>query len=108
MVMCTLNHKILECAYIRKIWEQTQRAIAKISDTASPSLDCITNVMGASRDDTVATLTIKAEIIQTILRFKPDQNYLTLPKLIVQTSIKRLICREKKEVFKEAFIKALG
>ena len=78
-----------------------------MSNVSNLNLDNLAKALGASKDDNIATLTLKAEVIQSIIRLRPDQNYLTHPKLFVENIVKRLGMKERKKDFKEIFIKAL-
>lgn len=76
-----------------------------MSNVSNLNLDNLAKALGASKDDNIATLTLKAEV--SIIRLRPDQNYLTHPKLFVENIVKRLGMKERKKDFKEIFIKAL-
>ena len=75
-----------------------------MSNVSNLNLDNLAKALGARKDDNIATLTLKAEVIQSIIRLRPDQNY---PKLFVENIVKRLGIKERKKDIKEIFIKAL-
>ena len=103
----TLKHKIVDCEYASRIWAQTDRVVSCMIDAKFQNQDSLVKALGMSKEDTIATLTLKAEVMQTILRLKPDQNYLLHPKLLVHNILKRLSIKERKQELRQVFINSL-
>ena len=87
----TLNHKFIDCAYVRKIWDEANRLTNKIR-TIDPIRDALA-IAPTSLED----LTIHAEIFLRILSLRDDQSYLLLPKVFVKMALKDLLLKEGKE-----------
>ena len=83
----TLEHKLIECAYARRIWNQVNLRLSK-----TPSNNAIKDILATSEDLTV--LTVQTEIIQRILFLKETQTYLKHPKCLVDLAIKDLARKE--------------
>ena len=84
----TLEHKLVECTYTRKIWTSVRSYTGK-----NPSDNPINDTFAVNSSD-LTELTIHAEIIQRILYLKEDQNYLLHPKTFVKLAIKELTIKE--------------
>ena len=92
----TLTHKFIECGYVQKIWDVVNRAERQIC-TSDPTIEDRTkSALGAYLNSNNTILTLNAEILDRILRFKPE-NYLLHPKFIVRSALKSLLQREQKE-----------
>ena len=94
----TLRHKIFECVYTKKIWEQVRKIDRRlISD--QPTIDTVTDryVLGPFTNSNKAFLTLTAEILVKILGFRDEDNYLLHPKHLVRNSIRALSIKEKDE-----------
>lgn len=90
----TLNHKFIECEYIRRIWGEVNRLtnrrqlVDQIKDTMV--------VTSRHQED----LTLHAEIMLRITYLKDEQNYLIRPKTFVQLALRDLVIKERNEVVK--------
>ena len=104
----TLKHKIMDCAYVTRIWDQVDIISERLGSQVDPNTDRLTKVLGAGNGDNLTTLTLRAEIMKMILYLKPDQNYLVHPKQLVINCVKSLIIKEGKTEIKESFIEALN
>ena len=87
-----LQHKYFDCPYSREIWRRT----LLITDTIRSSVpnEPLINRVMALPEPNRTTLTLHAEVLLEIRRLK-DENYLTLPKIIIRKAVERLIRREK-------------
>ena len=92
----TLMHKIYDCEYSKRIWQHVSRITHE-----DLLIDPIATIMGVKLDQTLATLTLKAEIIGRILVLK-EQNYLLHPKHFVKLALENLIKREQGKEIKDA------
>ena len=94
-----LAHKIQECIYTKKIWQECTTILKErlMMHQEVP----LKNILGASSQDSMMSLTIKAEILQRILQLKDEPTYLIRPKIFVTKSIELLIKRENSNELKE-------
>ena len=102
----TLQHKILECAYVNRIWNITETLQNHPNQNPGPALDRKSNVLGTLGNSTIASMTLNAEILLRILYLKDSQNYLVHPKVFVKQCLKSVIVKEKKLVIRDS-VKAL-
>ena len=90
----TLDHKFVSCKYIKRIWQETERLLR---EGANPNP--IKLAMGASLQQSLTNLTLKAEILTKILAMKDDQSYLIHPKHFVKMAVKSVAIKEtRKEI----------
>ena len=89
-------HKIYDCEYSKRIWQHVSRTTHE-----DLLIDPIATIMGVKLDQTLATLTLKAEILGRILVLK-EQNYLLHPKHFVKLALENLIKREQGKEIKDA------
>ena len=62
----------------------------------------MTMIMGTKLDQTLTSLTVKAEILSWILRLKDSQTYLVHPKHLVRMALRGLARKEtKKEILSD-------
>ena len=104
----TLKHKIMDCAYVTRIWDQVDIISERLGNQVDPNTDRRAKVQGAGNGDNLTTLTLRAEIMKIILYLKPDQNYLVHPRQLVINCVKSLIIKEGKREIIESFIEALN
>ena len=96
----TLQHKFIECSYVRKIWDIV------INYTEHLTIDNLRLeplskiILGSHLNSNSSLLTINAEIIQRILSLRDDANYLLHPKIIVKQTLLHLLRREKRTQIK--------
>ena len=90
----TLKHKLIECEYTKRIWEQVNELL-NVTPTADPIKDIL-----AIRSTGLTQLTIHSEIILRIVYLKDDLTYLIHPKTFVKTTIKDLIIKEGNRTIK--------
>ena len=97
-----LNHKIVSCIYVRKIWKETLSLTNKLKAEPNGSeADLIENkILGASRDTHPLILTIHSEIINRILSLKDDASYLIMPQHLVKQVLTKIRKLEAKASFK--------
>ena len=80
---------------------------AKLGCQVDRNIDLVARVLGAGPGNNLATLTLRAEVLQVILRLKPEQNFLIHPKKLVTDTARRLIIKEQNLKIKNSFIEAL-
>ena len=61
-------------------------------------------IIAANRKSNIATMTLSAEIMQSILYLKAEQTFLVHPKHVVKQAIKRLSKNEGNPDLKREFI----
>ena len=103
----TLKHKFIECVYIKRIWESAKPKIEKLS-CPIPGTDYIKTALAAVAGSTLASMTLTAELLQTILYLKPDPTYLVHPKALVNMAIKNLAIKEGNKTIKGDFIELIN
>ena len=104
----TLRHKIFECVYTKKIWEEFFKYDDKLTGTNLINEPIENKVFGALRQANIQYMTLAAEIIQRILYLKDDQNFLIRPINLVQQSIKTCARKERDMNLKEEFYSLLN
>ena len=98
----TLEHKIFSCTYTSKIWNVLYSMIEQ-----DLMQDPIKSILGARVEETMACLTIKAEILNRLLQLRDDQNYLIHPKNFVINAIRSLSKKEITPELKEKMLDLL-
>ena len=104
----TLNHKFIECDYVRRIWRYATSLTANLISANQNQLpvDSRSLVLGSFVESTPTILTLHAEILQRILYLREEQNYLVHPKTLVTHCLK-LIARSEKRATVRDEIKSL-
>ena len=102
-----LEHKVYGCRYTSKIWDHAIPFIKKLNILNDPREDRLKLITATAKNSSQASLTLVAELVQTILHLKQEQNYLLHPKYIVRRAIKNLTVKEGKIETKETFINLL-
>ena len=92
------NHRLMDCEYVKRIWDETLKISAKLNQGGRPGLDRLSQILGGGIENTVATMTLHAEILSRILQLKDDSRYLIRPKIMVEMALRFLIKREKGKV----------
>ena len=96
----TLQHKFLECDYIKRIWAEANKHTRAIVTSNPANVNSAEAALGAFKDANTALLTINAEILLRISWLKPN-NYLVHPKFIVKSAIATIIKNEKQGEVKD-------
>ena len=95
----TLEHKYVNCEYIRMIWERVDGITRDLSESHL-NLNINEKVLCCKNPNNLL-LTIHAELILRIRSLKADQTYLIHPKVFVRKAIEHLLKRELKEQVRE-------
>ena len=101
-----LNHKFIECAYVRKIWEAAKPWLAKLGTDITANEHRIATA--ATQDSTIESLTLTAEVLKIICYLKPDQSYLVHPKQVIHRALINLKMKEGNIKIKNRFITLLN
>ena len=99
----TLEHKMVDCDYISRIWACANTFIERLTNLNQ--VDKYKAVVGGQIESTLTTLTINAEILQRIMYLREGQNYLMRPKIFVLNCLRALAVKERYSIANE--IKAL-
>ena len=99
-----LRHKLIDCHYVKKIWEKAKPYLEKLSSRIPMNEDTTKIAIAATISSTIGSMTLTAELLQTILQLDPEQTYLVHPKHLVQQAIKRIKIRESNIKIKRGFI----
>ena len=91
-----LDHKILSCEYIKRIWQSTADQLKE-----PPAQDNIKSTFGALLSQSLTHLTIKCEILNRVLSLKDEQSYLVHPRTLVRLAIESVHKKEVKKEIKE-------
>ena len=94
--METLQHKLYECNYAKRIWDLVLDLTSALRTSNSNNEEKCDLVIGAVNGTTPELLTVHAEIISRLLYIKEDQNYLLRPKIFVKLALEFLARREIK------------
>ena len=93
-----LEHKFIECEYVRRIWRCANTFRDKLINGSYGSMEPKKALVGAHKDINLAAMTLTAEVALRISYLKDDQNYLLHPKSVVTNCIKTLIRNERGEL----------
>ena len=104
----TLNHKFIGCPYVIRIWTSAKPFLEKLGAPLQTNLELTKIAMSSSIGSTVESMTLNAEILQTILYLKPEQNYLVHPRNLILNAIKSLATKEGNQKIKKHFIELLN
>ena len=96
----TLTHKVYECPYADRIWKETFRKTNQLRINPNENLDTVQRILGATENSSNLLITIHAEILSRILAVKSSSNYMVLPRLMVNSSLKFLRQRERNQAMK--------
>ena len=95
----TLQHKFIECPYVKEIWRHLFGLTNSLFSGNQLSLDPIKASLGTHIGASLTIATINAEILQRILSLR-DQNYLLHPKRLIEHALKLIHRREKATTIK--------
>ena len=93
----TFHHKLYECVYARKIWEETFKITDKLLNTQAANIELQLKANGMAPYLDSAALAIHAEIFSRIIALRIDGTYLIRPKLVALGVLNHLIRRERHE-----------
>ena len=92
----TLQHKFIECAYVRKIWDLALTCVRGLTTSDPRSEPPSKAICGGYLTCSTTIITLNAEIMQRILRLRDNEQYLLHPKHLIRNSLVYLIKKEKK------------
>ena len=92
-----LKHKLIECPYIKRIWQQV-RSVTRVTNNIINDVE--NQILGAYKTCGLTTLTLHAEILLRILSLREDASYLVHPRAFVKNTILYLRTKEKKNEIK--------
>ena len=96
----TLEHKFIQCNYIKRIWDIVLSSCRKIT-TGNPSTEPRNKaICGGYLTSNTTIITINAEIMLRILSLKDDESFLIHPKHFVKHAISYLMRKERKQNIK--------
>ena len=87
-----------------RIWQAAIPLINKLQDAVDPNPNLLKATIASLTESTVASMTLTAEILQTILYLKPEQTFLLHPKYIAERAVKNLAIKEGGNKIKRQFI----
>ena len=96
-----LRHKFLDCDYVKRIWEASNRYRTKLLGDQYDNLEVGAALFGHNINSNLAILTLNAEVLLRISYLKDDQTFLVHPKVMIRSCIKALIRNEKNGGLKE-------
>ena len=102
-----LQHRILNCTYADRIWSNALPTIRKLNTLNDPNESRLKLITGTSTYTSLASMTLIAEVMQTILYLKHDQNFLLHPKYLVNRAIKNISIKEGNPKIRSCFIEIL-
>ena len=102
-----LQHRILNCTYADRIWSNALPTIRKLNTLNDPNESRLKLITGTSTYTSLASMTLIAEVMQTILYLKHDQNFLLHPKYLVNRAIKNISIKEGNSKIRSCFIEIL-
>ena len=97
----TLEHKFINCDYIKRIWAATITFTNRLTTVNQATINGPKLITGSFVESTPTILTINAEILQRIAYLRPNQTYLVHPKTFVAQSLKSIVRNEKKLAIKD-------
>lgn len=103
-----LEHKLISCSYTERIWSTALPTIRQLNTVSNPHESRIKLITGTSIGTSAASMTLIAELMQTILHLRQEQNYLLHPKFLVKRAIKNLSIKEGNVKMRRCFINVLS
>ena len=103
-----LRHKVLECPYSSRLWDSVLPTIRRLNTLNDPNESRLKLITGTSLHTSLASMTLIAEIIQTILHLRHEQSYLLHPKYLAKRAIKNLSIKEGNLKIRRCFIESHG
>ena len=97
----TLQHKFIECEYVRRIWHKANTFKDSLVSVRHNQLDPLKATIGCYQESSTTSMTLDAEILLRISYLKDAQSYLIHPNILVEQCIKALIRKEKNVRVKE-------
>ena len=97
----TFEHKLFECSYVTRIWEQVFRITENQNGGVLAQHEIMDHAMCNNLDVDLSTQTIHAEILNRILSLRDDATYMLRPKSLVLIAINYLKKRERKKEIKD-------
>ena len=95
-----LQHKFIECQYVKKIWDKVADLTAGLTTDNLRIENRSKVILGSHLNSNITMLTINAEIIQRLLSLKADLDYVLHPKIIVKQVIAALHMKERNKTIK--------
>ena len=96
----TLQHKFLNCRYVKEIWRHLHRLTGTLEPGNQNIIDPIKACLAASVNLNSTIATINAEVLQRIMSLHREQDYLVHPKRIIEQALKLLYKRERTDSIK--------
>ena len=99
----TLAHKIYECEYSKRIWDEVIKLSSRLENNIANEEDRIKQIFATVKGTNSLIISIHAEALITIIRLKHDAEWLVHPKILATNIIKRLSkleksCQEKEKL----------
>ena len=104
----TLAHKIYECPYVKRVWQETFRITDRLKADPTEDADITQKILGATLNSSQLLLTIHAEIIMRLLAISGNASYMLLPKTLVSNVLKFLKNKETSPLIKDQLKTLLG
>ena len=97
----TLAHKIYECEYSKKIWNEVIKLTTKLENNVATEVDRLKQIFAAVQGTDPTIISIHAETLLTIVRLKQDAEFLVHPRILAENIVKKLIKLENSLNVKE-------
>ena len=97
----TLNHKFINCDYVRRIWSSASRFQLGLLGSTPNTQNEIALALGCFNNSTQAYLTLAVEILQRISYLKDNQQYLIHPTQLVKQCIRSIQIKERDKNLKD-------
>ena len=97
----TLEHKIIECDYTKRIWKETFQKTNALCPAIEQENDPVKKALAIVPGACSLTISLHSAIISRILQLRNDQNYLQHPKYLVKNEIIKMQKLEKEVVTKQ-------
>jgi len=91
----TLQHKVMECDYVKRIWSSVTYLSNKLRLVDNPTEDPEKTIMGAGSGSNQLIIAIHAEILNRIVNLRDDETYLMRPQIMAKLSIETIIKNER-------------
>ena len=90
-----LEHKLIRCNYVKRIWDLALRSTSKLKVINYPNQDRTKQVLDIGSTSQIV-LTIHSEIMLRILSLKDSADYLIHPKSFVRLALQYVLKNERK------------
>ena len=99
----TLNHKYIECEYVKAIWSKCLQRTNELRTAVNPTENDLEKVL-CCLEPNKTVLTVHSEVIMRIRALKENVDHLLLPKIFVKNAITSVSKKEQNQEIKNQLL----